>query len=141
MSALKGINMKLRLLLLSALLLVTAACAPQVKTVPASEPIFYDGSLDRVYAAVVQAISTSPGIDDSTGWTITQSDIAGGFIRGETIVTKRGFFGSSEVTEGISVIVSNDGANRTQVVIQASEGAQVLAERVREQLDLKFLRL
>ena len=123
------------------LLLLLAACAPGPKKVPASEPIFYDGSLDNVYAAVVQAISTSPGIDNSNGWIITQSDTSGGFIRAETTVTESGFFGSSEKLESVSVIVSNNGNNRTQVVIQLSEGAAGLAQRIREQLDQKFLRL
>ena len=117
------------------------ACAPTIKKVPASEPIFYNGSLDNVYAAVVQAISTSPGIDNSNGWIITQSDAAGGFVRAETTVTESGFFGSSSQLESVSVIVSNNGDNRTQVVIQLSTGAEVLAKRIREQLDLKFLRL
>jgi len=118
-----------------------AACAPAARQVPAAEPIFYDGSLDKVYAAVVQAISTSAGLDNSNGWIITQSDAAGGFVRTTTTVEEPGFFGSTSIDEAVTVIVSDNGDGRTQVVIQLSEGAELLAERIRTQLDQKFLRL
>lgn len=121
--------------------LVLAACAPAARKVPAAEPIFYDGSLDKVYAAVVQAISTSPGLDNSDGWVIMQSDAAGGFVSAGTTVEEPGFFGSTDVPESVSVIVSDNGDGRTQVVIQLSAGAEALAERIRTQLDQKFLRL
>lgn len=114
------------------------ACSP--RTVPANEPIFYKASSDELFAAVVQAISTSPGLDNSTGWMITQSDAAGGFVRAETTVTQRGLFGSSRKDEAISVVISSGGEARTQVVIQESAGAQSLAGRVRSELDLKFNR-
>lgn len=133
--------MKVSRMLIFGFVFLLGACAPGAKKVPASEPIFYNGTLDNVYAAVVQSISTSPGIDNSNGWVIVQSDAAGGFVRAETTVTESGFFGSSTKVESISVIVSNNGDNRTQVVIQLSEGAEALAKRIREQLDQKFLRL
>ena len=129
------------LFFLLVLLAFFTACAPAARKVPAAEPIFYDGSLDKVYAAVIQAISTSPGLDNSNGWVITQSDAAGGFVSAGTIVEEPGFFGSTEVPESVTVIVSNNGDGRTQVIIQLSAGAESIAERIRTQLDQKFLRL
>ena len=134
--------MTYRLVFFLAMMVFLASCAPAARQVPAAEPIFYDGSLDKVYAAVVQAISTSPGIDNSNGWVITESDAAGGFVRATTTVEEFGFFGSvTEVPESVSVIVSDNGDGRTQVVIQLSAGAEDLANRIRTQLDQKFLRL
>lgn len=112
-----------------------AACAPAA--VPAAEPVFYQASAEDVYAAVVQAISTSPGLGGSDGWVITESDAAGGFVRAETTV--RGFLGATR-TESVSVVVSQATGGRTQVVIQRSGGAGSLAERIGTELDLKFNR-
>ena len=120
------------------LLVLVVACSP--RTVPASEPIFYKASSDELFAAVVQTISTSPGLNNSSGWMITQSDAAGGFVRAETVVTERGLFGSSRKNESISVVVSVSGEARTQVVIQESSGAKSLAGRIKSELDLKFNR-
>lgn len=124
--------------LIALLFVLLAACSP--RTVPASEPIFYKASSDELFAAVVQAISTSPGLNNSSGWMITQSDAAGGFVRAETTVTERGLFGSSRKNESLSVVVSASGEARTQVVIQESAGAKSLSGRVKSELDLKFNR-
>lgn len=128
--------------LLLVLLVALVSCAPRNDAVPASEPIFYNGSKDDVYAAVVQAISTSPGINNSNGWIISQLDAAGGFVRAETAITKYilGFPQEEKEYETISVVVSA-GQNGTQVVIQLTKGAKDLANRVQEQLDQKFNRL
>lgn len=120
------------------LLLTLMACSP--RTVPASEPIFYRASSEELFAAVVQTISTSPGLDNSSGWMITQSDAAGGFVRAETVVTERGLFGSSRKDESLSVVVTAGGEARTQVIIQESKGADALGERILNNLDLRFNR-
>lgn len=112
--------------------LLLAACAPAAEPVPAAEPIFYRGGQDEIYAAVVQAMSTSPGLPGSNGWIITQSDRAGGFVRAETAV------GDSR-RESVSVVVSANG-DRTQVIIQLTSGGAELAERIRSELDAKFNR-
>jgi hypothetical protein len=120
--------------------LVLAACAP--KTVPAPEPIFYKDSKDNIFPAVVQAISTSPGIDNSSGWVIAESDAAGGFVRATTSVRVCGFLGlgcRNEV-ESLSVVISESDDERTQVIIQRTPKAQSLAEKIRRELDSKFLR-
>jgi uncharacterized protein YaaQ len=124
--------------LLSVLLL--AACAP--RAVPAPEATFYKGTKLELYAAAIEAISTSPGLDNSSGWVIRQSDSEGGFISAQTTVQTYGLFGirTGERVETLSVVISEAGQDRTQVVIQRSEGSQELADRVRQQLDAKFNR-
>jgi uncharacterized protein YaaQ len=122
------------------LFLLLAACAPSA--VPAAEATFYKGTKLELYAAAVEAISTSPGLDNSSGWIISQSDSAGGFISAETTVQTYGLFGikTGERVETLSVVISEAGENRTQLVIQRTEAGQALAERVRQQLDAKFNR-
>lgn len=129
---------KLPLLILFALVL--SACAP--KTVPAPMPIFYKDTKDNLFPAVIEAISSSPGIDNSSGWAIAESDSEGGFIRATTSVRVCGFLGlgcHNEV-ESVSVIISQSDTDRTQVIIQRTPKAQDLAEKIRKELDAKFLR-
>jgi hypothetical protein len=120
--------------------LALTACAP--KTVPAPEPIFYKDSKDNLFPAVVQAISTSPGLDNSTGWVISESDASGGFIRAITNVRVCGFLGLGchDEQESLSVVISQADSDRTQVIIQRTPKAQALLERIRKELDSKFLR-
>jgi uncharacterized protein YaaQ len=126
------------LMLLSLLLL--AACAP--RAVPAPEATFYKGTKAQLYAAAIEAISTSPGLDNSSGWVIRQSDSEGGFVSAQTTVETFGLFGikTGERLETLSIVISEAGENRTQLVIQRSEDALELSERVRSQLDAKFNR-
>jgi len=114
------------------LLLLAAACAPAPSVVPAPDPVFFAAAPIDVAGVVIQAISTSPGLDDSTGWMITQADTMGGFIRAETVVSIPGGFLRRMTTraEFVSVVVAPAGANRTQVVIQRTAGATELAERI-----------
>jgi uncharacterized protein YaaQ len=138
MKNLKPLALLSMMSLLSVLLF--AACAPT--TVPAPEATFYKGTKAELFAAAVEAISTSPGLDDSSGWVISQSDSAGGFISAQTTVPTYGLFGirTGEHVETLSVVISEAGENRTQLVIQRTDAGQKLAERVREQLDAKFNR-
>ena len=128
----KGKNVKKNLTMLVglSLLLVIAACGPRTRTVPGAEPEFYRASKDAVFSAVVQAISTSPGLNNSSGWIITQSDSAGGFVRAETTVGRD--------VEALSVVVSANTEGRSQVVIQGTARAANLAQRVRAQLKERF---
>ena len=130
---------KLKLVALLSLVFLASACAP--RTVPAPEPTFYRGTQSEIYAAAVQAITTSPGIDNSSGWAITQSDSSGGFVAAQTSVRRCGFLGlgCNNETESVSVVVSGQ-EGRVQVVIQRSAGADDLANRVRRELDSKFNR-
>jgi uncharacterized protein YaaQ len=131
--------MKFKLLALLSVLLL-AACAP--RAVPAPEATFYKGTKAELYAAAIEAISTSPGLDNSSGWIIRQSDSEGGFISAQTTVKTYGLFGIStgERIETLSIVISEAGDNRTQLVIQRSEDGAELAQRVRQQLDAKFNR-
>jgi uncharacterized protein YaaQ len=119
---------------------VFSACAPT--TVSAPEPIFYKDAKENLFPAVVQAISTSSGLDNSTGWAISESDSEGGFIRATTSVRVCGFLGLGchDEVESVSVVISQADNNRTQIVIQRTPKAQTLAERIRKELDSKFLR-
>ncbi len=114
------------------ILLVAAACAPAPTVVPAPDPVFFAAAPIDVAGVVIQAISTSPGIDDSTGWIITQADTMGGFIRAETEVSVPGGFFRRMTTrsEFVSVVVAPAGGDRTQVVIQRTDGAVELADRI-----------
>ena len=125
--------------LFALLVLISSACAP--RSVPAPEPVFYKGTQADLFAAAVQAISTSPGIDNSSGWVITQSDSSGGFISAQTSVRRCGFLGLGcrNDTESVSVVISGE-EGRAQVIIQRSGGAAELARRIRQQLDSKFNR-
>ena len=120
--------------------LVLSACAP--KTVPAPTPIFYKDSKDNIFPAVVEAISSSPGLDNSSGWAIAESDSAGGLVRATTSVRVCGFLGLGchDEVESVSVILSQSDTDRTQVIIQRTPKAQALAEKIRKDLDSRFLR-
>jgi len=120
--------------------LLVAACSPVARTVPAADPVFYAAEPSEVIGTVIQAISTSPGLDDSGGWLITAADTQGGFVRAETdVVTPGGFLRADTVrTESITVVVSPAGANRTQVVIQRTSGAEELAERITRELRARY---
>jgi hypothetical protein len=93
-----------------------------------------------VAGSVIQAISTSPGLDNSTGWIITQADTQGGFVRAETEVSVPGgiFRRISTRSEFVSVVVAPAGAQRTQVVIQHTDGARELAERIMRELRARY---
>jgi len=123
-------------LLLAIPLLLLAACAPAPTVVPAPDPVFFAAEPIDVAGTVIQAISTSPGIDDSSGWMITQADTMGGFVRAETQVRVPGGFlrGATTRTEFVSVVVAPAGEGRTQVVIQRTDGATELAERIMQEL-------
>lgn len=118
------------------LILLAAACAPAPTVVPAPDPVFFAAEPIDVAGTVIQAISTSPGIDDSSGWMITQADTMGGFVRAETQVRVPGGFlrGATTRTEFVSVVVAPAGQGRTQVVIQRTDGAMELAERIMREL-------
>ena len=124
--------LRTRLLWAVPILLAAAACAPAPRVVPAADPVFFAAEPIDVAGIVIQAISTSPGLDNSTGWIITQADTQGGFIRAETEVSIPGGFLRRVTTrsEFVSVVVAPAGEGRTQVVIQRTDGATVLAERI-----------
>jgi hypothetical protein len=128
------------LLWIVALLLVAAACAPAPTVVPARDPVFFAATPIDVAGSVIQAISTSPGLDDSTGWMITQADTQGGFVRAETEVRVPGGFFRRMTTrsEFVSVVVAPAGETRTQVVIQHTNGATELAERIMRELRAEY---
>ena len=124
-----------RMILLIVAVSSLIACTPfSSRPVAGAEPVFYRGQSDAVFATVVQAISTSPGLDDSNGWIIMQSDRAGGFVRAETSVEIRA--GLMRVPQGryerhtLSVVISPVDESRTQVVIQGTRLAGELASRV-----------
>jgi hypothetical protein len=118
--------------LLRALPLVAAACAPAPTLVPAPDPVLFAAEPIDVSGTVIQAISTPPGLNDSTGWMITQADTMGGFVRAETEVSVPGDFlrRMTTRTEFFSVVIAPAGQGRTQVVIQRTDGATELADRV-----------
>ena len=120
--------------------LFVAACAPSARTVPASDPVFYAAEPLEIMSAAIEAISTSPGLDDSTGWLITDADTQGGFVRAETEVTTTGglFRRASTRTEWLTVVVSPAGENRSQVIVQHTAGAVPLAELVEGELRAAF---
>ena len=127
-------------LLLAIPLLLLAACAPAPTLVPAPDPVFFAAEPIDVAGTVIQAISTSPGIPDSTGWMITQADTMGGFVRAETEVSVPGGFlrRMTTRTEFVSVVVAPAGEGRTQVVIQRTDGATELAERIMRELRAEY---
>jgi hypothetical protein len=115
-------------------LLLLFSCAPTI--VPPSEPVFYAGLKDDIFAAVIQSISTAPGLNNSNGWIISQSDAVGGFVRADSTSSD---FWIGTVNHTLSVVISADG-NRTQVVIQLTPGASDLANKIKSDLDSKFNR-
>jgi hypothetical protein len=127
-------------LLLAVPLLLLAACAPAPSVVPAPDPVFFAAEPIDVAGSVIQAISTSPGLDDSSGWMITQADTMGGFVRAETQVRVPGGFlrGATTRTEFVSVVVAPAGEGRTQVVVQHTDGATELAERIMRELRAEY---
>lgn len=122
------------------LVLFAVACAPTARTVPASDPVFYAATPLEVMGAAIEAISTSPGLDDSNGWVILEADTQGGFVRAETDVTTPGGFlrRASTRTESLTVVASPAGENRTQVIVQRTSGAEALAERIDQELRSEF---
>jgi hypothetical protein len=128
------------LLLLTVPLLLLAACAPAPTVVPAQDPVFFAAEPIAVAGTVIQAISTSPGLDNSSGWIITQADTQGGFVRAETEVSIPGglFRRVTSRSEFVSVVVAPAGTDRTQVVIQHTAGASELAERIMRELRARY---
>ncbi len=128
--------------LLGSLFLLLTACAPT--TVPQSEPVYYLGLAADVYARVVEVISTSPGLENSEGWIITQSDAAGYFIRAETRVTPvvlgvpMPSLIAQKSSESVSVIVAQQ-EDKAQVIIQFTQAARPLADFIKQVLDTKFM--
>ncbi len=119
------------------LLIIMAACAPAA--VPAAPEVVYNGASADVYAAVVRAVSTSPGIPGSNGWIIDQSDSAGGFVSAQTTTTGYRLIGGTyKDIQSISVVVSPNGDKRTAVVIQFTPKADELAQRVKSTLNEQF---
>ena len=122
-------------------LIILAACAPQASApTPAAPEIVYGGNASQVFSVVVRAISTSPGLPDSNGWIITQSDAAGGFVSAETTVSTRGLFSAEPIVsrESISVVVSDNTNDQTAVITQFTSGASALAALVHAQLTSEF---
>ena len=121
-------------------MLTLAACAPTARTVPAPDPVFYAAEPLAIMGAAIEAISTSPGLDDSTGWLITDADTQGGFVRAETEVTTPGglFRRAATRTEWLTVVVSPAGENRSQVIVQHTTGAEPLAAHVNGELRAAF---
>jgi hypothetical protein len=92
-------------ILLFALLLV--ACAPRIgATVPATGPVFFAAEPGDVYATVLHLIATAPGLPDSSGWIVSSSDSAAGFVRTDTTVSTPWRFWAPERTETLSVVVA-----------------------------------
>lgn len=115
-----------------------AACAPQVTPPPAQE-LVYAAPAGQVFPAVIRAISTSPALEGSNGWIITQSDRAGGFVAAQTTLS-RFVYGSGMVpyNKSVSVVISPNSPQETAVVIQLTCGAGSLASRVRSSLEKAF---
>lgn len=127
----------IRTYLFLVLLTVLAACAP--RAVPAAPEVVYEAPAPDVYAAVVRAISTSPGIPNSNGWIIDQSDSAGGFVSAQTSISGYRLIGGPyNETHSVSVVVSPNSPERTAVVVQFTPEAAALAQRIRETLTSQF---
>jgi len=120
--------------------LLFAACAPAARPVAATLPVFYAAEPLDVMGVVILAISTAPGLDDSNGWVIAQSDTQGGYVRAETDVTTPRWFlrRESTRTESVTVVVSAAGPNRTQVVVQRTSGAESLSQHITRELQARF---
>lgn len=125
------------LYLVLVLLVLMAACAPAA--VPPAQEVVYRGASGDVYAAVVRAISTSPGIPGSNGWVIDQSDSAGGFVSARTTTSGYRLLGGGYVdNHSISVVVSPNSPELTAVVVQYTPLAGELANRVSGALTEQF---
>ena len=144
------------LLLLPALAL--AACAP-AQTQAATPPQSYQASQDQVFNTVLGVIATDGGVPEyshafnlagenmrriATGpWTIKASDRAGGFIQAEaqsTLVTTFGTDSGQRESHTISAAISGNG-DRTQVVVNASERAGYLRDKIFAKLNATYPKL
>ena len=115
--------------LVVATVLVLSSCATQPL---GSRAIFYDGDKAEVYAVVLQAAATAPALKHSLGtafspWIITSSDQSGGYLLVEANVdswleTKR--------VEAVSVVVTQSGDGRSQVIIQHTNDGESMANRI-----------
>lgn len=127
----------LRVVLPLVLILLVAACAP--RAVPAAPEVVYQGASADVYATVVRAISTSPGIPGSNGWIIDQSDSAGGFVSARSATSGYRLIGGAYTeVHSISVVVSPNSAEQTAVVIQSTPQAAAVAGRIKTSLAERF---
>ena len=124
-----------RLLITLLAALPLAACAPSSGgMVPATGPILFAAERDDVFASVVNVITTAPGLENSNGWIISQSDSQAGFVRADTTVSTPWTFWSPQRSETLSVVVSAAAPGRTQVVIQRTTGARELEVRLHNML-------
>lgn len=115
------------------LLFALGACAPRIARAP---EIVYSASSEQVFASLIRGISTAEPLAFSNGWIITQSDRAGGFIAASTSVRDLWYGGSTN--EGVSVVISPQGRNRTAVVMQGSSGSRNLIRALSAALGQQF---
>ena len=137
-------------------LLIFTSCVPATEQLPiAPAPITYQGAREEVHETVVQTVVGSPGVPGynpggldgyerapSGPWEIVASDPPRSVsARAESRAS--GFLGSNaepDVHE-IEVRLSEVGGVATQVSVQGTPQAQLLAETIYAQLDERFRRL
>lgn len=140
--------------------LALAACAPAT-TQGNAAPNLYEATPEQVYNDVLAVIAADPGVPGysrpfnifgenmkriPTGpWIISNSDRAGGFITAEaqsTLVTTFGSDSGQREAHRLSVVVSGSNTPaRTQVVIQFTERAAYMAEKINAALAAKYKKL
>lgn len=142
------------------LFLTLVACTPA--TTRAVDPaLIYLGSQEDIYSIVLNAIASDPGVPRykhdfdffgenmeriPTGpWTITSSDRAGGFISAAAqstlvYVIGEGDSGERESHTITAAISGATGINQTQVVLNPSDRAVYLREKIVTRLDEQFER-
>jgi len=119
-----------------AVVVALAACAPTIIT---PEELVVNASLDETFSTVSNSINTEPYPDNTSGWVITDSDQAGGFISAELDGTQCGFLGfsCSDYTARVSVALNDRGDGTTAVNISQTQHelarnlSQAIADRLR----------
>ncbi len=136
-------------LIACSLMLALVACAPSVE-VEGPRTSVYRGNPEQVFSTILRAISTMP-IPKSgdgflaerpspSGWQITESDRAGGFLRTQISVERTFGSGFETYIDSISFVVSPAGNQQSSVVFQSvpTELANDLLAVVRTNLQQDF---
>ena len=133
------------LLAIIGFVLITTSCVPgflrdrpgtTAATEATSQTIIYQGSAEAAHAVVIRTISTASPLASSSGWSITQNDLAAGFVRAETHVTPT-IFGVAGISypHSVAVLISEPGDDRVEIIVQSTSDAAPLAQEIIATLD------
>lgn len=132
---------QLPVLVIGIAILFLGACAPRVDTVTPSrtQELVSAYPFAEAFALVVSVINTQPFPGDASGWVITNSDQAGGFVSAELTGSRRASFGRTVAYRAfLSVSLADRGNGTTSINLSfdTHEESVDLARAIRDRLGI-----